>query len=146
MKVITTIALSVVVSYALLLIVLATAIVIARPGGGSLREAMRLLPDVLRLVGRLATDRSVARGPRIALWLLASYLATPLDLVPDFVPVIGYADDVLLAGLVLRWVVRRSGPDPIRTHWPGTQDGLNAVGRLVGADLANAPDPSISRP
>ncbi len=68
-------------------------LVIARPRGGLLREALRLLPDVLRLVRRLATDPTLPRGVRIRLGLLLAYLACPIDLIPDFIPVLGYADD-----------------------------------------------------
>lgn len=60
--------------------------------GGLVREALRLLPDVLRLLPRLAADRSLPRGVRVRLALLLAYLASPIDLVPDFIPVIGYAD------------------------------------------------------
>ena len=71
----------------------------------SLREALRLLPDVVRLVKRLASDRSLPRGVRVRLWLLVWYLVLPVDFVPDFLPVVGYADDVLLLVWVLRSVV-----------------------------------------
>ena len=54
------------------------------------------------------------------LWLLLGYLALPIDLVPDFIPVLGYADDAIVVALVLRSVVRRAGPDAIERHWPGT--------------------------
>jgi uncharacterized membrane protein YkvA (DUF1232 family) len=105
---------------------------LARPRGGLLSEALRLLPDVLRLLRRLATDRSLPRGVRTRLWLLLLYLAVPFDLVPDFVPVLGYADDAIIVTWVLRSVVRRAGPQAVRRHWPGTPDGLAAVWRLCG--------------
>jgi uncharacterized membrane protein YkvA (DUF1232 family) len=110
---------------------------VARPKGSLLAEALRLLPDVLRLLWRLADDRSLPRGVRIRLWLLLAYLAIPIDLVPDFVPVLGYADDAIIVTAVLRSVVRRAGLEPIRGHWPGTEDGLAAVLRLCG--LADQP-------
>jgi uncharacterized membrane protein YkvA (DUF1232 family) len=66
------------------------------------------------------------------LWLVLGYLAIPVDLVPDFVPVLGYADDAIIVTAVLRSVVRRAGLEPIRGHWPGTEDGLAAVLRLCG--------------
>jgi uncharacterized membrane protein YkvA (DUF1232 family) len=97
-----------------------------------LREMVRLVPDVVRLVTRLARDPSVPRGVRVRLGLLLGYLALPIDLVPDVVPVVGYADDVVVVALVLRSVVRRAGPDAIERHWPGTADGLAAVLRLAG--------------
>ncbi|HET7236122.1 MAG TPA: YkvA family protein [Actinomycetota bacterium] len=109
---------------------------LARPDARSAREGVRLLPDIARLLQRLAADRSLHRGVRIRLWLLLAYLAFPIDLVPDFLPLIGYADDVVIATAVLRSVVRRAGPDAVRRHWPGTPQGLEAlwrVGRLPGA-------------
>jgi uncharacterized membrane protein YkvA (DUF1232 family) len=98
----------------------------------ALRGALRLLPDLLRLLKRLATDQTLPRGVRVRLWALLVYLVLPIDLVPDFVPVIGYADDAIIVALALRSVVRRSGPEAIRRHWPGTPDGLAAVLRLAG--------------
>jgi uncharacterized membrane protein YkvA (DUF1232 family) len=102
-----------------------------RPDETRLRDVLRLLPDVLRLLSRLARDRSLPSGVRVRLWLLLGYLAVPIDLVPDFIPVVGYADDVIVVALVLRSVVRRSGRDALERHWPGTPDGLEALYRLV---------------
>ncbi|WP_439657402.1 YkvA family protein [Lentzea sp. HUAS TT2] len=113
---------------------LLVALVVVRPRGGLLREALRLLPDVLRLVRRLAADRSLPRGVRIRLALLMVYLAVPIDLIPDFIPVLGYADDAIIVTAVLRGVVRRAGLDAVRAHWPGTDDGFQAVVRLTGLD------------
>jgi uncharacterized membrane protein YkvA (DUF1232 family) len=91
-----------------------------------------LAVDLVRLVRRLAADRTLPRGVRVRLWLLAVYLASPIDLIPDFLPVIGYADDALIAAAVLRSVVRRAGPDALQRHWPGTPEGLEKVRRLTG--------------
>jgi uncharacterized membrane protein YkvA (DUF1232 family) len=108
------------------------ALLVVRPKGSLLHEALRLLPDVLRLLRRLAGDRSVPHGVKVRLWLLLGYLAVPTDLVPDFLPIVGYADDAIIVTAVLRSVVRRAGLEPIRRHWPGTEDGLAAVVRLCG--------------
>jgi uncharacterized membrane protein YkvA (DUF1232 family) len=107
------------------------ALLVARPRGSLLGEAMRLLPDLLRLLRRLASDRAMPRGVRIRLALLMVYLASPIDIVPDFVPVIGYADDVIIVTLVLRSVVRRAGLDAVRARWPGSDDGFAALCRLT---------------
>ena len=131
MTVVVTIAVGLAVSYAIVL----GALIIARPRGNLLREALRLLPDLLGLLHRLATDRQVPRSARMRLWLLFGYLATPIDLVPDFVPVLGYADDAIVVSLVLRSAVRRAGAPVIRRHWPGTEDGLAALARLAGLQL-----------
>ncbi len=118
---------------------LLAALVTARPKGSLLKEALRVLPDVLRLLRRLAGDRSLPRGVRARVWLLLVYLAIPFDLVPDFVPVLGYADDAIIVTAVLRSVVRRAGLGPVERHWPGSPDGLAAVVRLYG--LSRQPRP-----
>lgn len=111
--------------------VLGLSLMLARPKGLLLQEAMRLLPDTLRLLGRLAADRTLSRGVRVRLWLLFGYLAVPVDIIPDFIPVIGYADDAIVVCVVLRSIVRRSGADAVRRNWPGTKDGLAALWRVA---------------
>ena len=113
-------------------LVLIVALVLVRPRGGLLREALRLLPDVLRLIRRLAADPTLPRGVRIRLGLLLVYLAMPIDLIPDFIPVLGHADDAIIVTAVLRGVVRRAGLEAVRAHWPGTDDGFAAAARLAG--------------
>ena len=103
---------------------------IARPERARLTDGVRVLPDTLRLLRRIAADRSV-RGVRLRIWLLFAYLAFPVDLIPDFIPVLGYADDVIVVAATLRSVVRVAGPDVVRRHWPGTADGLAALWRLA---------------
>jgi uncharacterized membrane protein YkvA (DUF1232 family) len=119
-------------------LLLVAALAIVRPRGAFLGEAMRLLPDTLRLLKNLATDPTVPRGARFRLWLLFAYLAMPFDLIPDFIPVLGYADDAIVAVIVLRSVVRRAGPDAIRRHWHGTPDGLAALARAAKLNLESA--------
>jgi uncharacterized membrane protein YkvA (DUF1232 family) len=103
-----------------------------RPDGLTISAALRLLPDLVRLVRRLAADRDLPRGVRVRLWLLLAYLLMPVDLVPDFVPVLGYADDAVVVALALRSVVRRAGAGAVTRHWPGDPAGLEVVSRLAG--------------
>ncbi|TSD94245.1 DUF1232 domain-containing protein [Skermania sp. ID1734] len=112
--------------------VLVVALVLVRPRRGLLREAIRILPDLLRLLRRLAADRSLPRGVRIRLFLAIGYLALPIDIIPDFIPVLGFADDAIVVALVLRSVVRRAGEDAVRRHWPGTDEGYAALAKLTG--------------
>jgi uncharacterized membrane protein YkvA (DUF1232 family) len=112
--------------------VFVVALALLRPRGIDLREAKRLVPDVARLVRGLAGDASLPRGVRRRLALLLAYLAFPIDLVPDVVPVLGYADDVVVIALVLRSVVRRAGPAAVERHWTGTPAGLAFVRSLAG--------------
>lgn len=97
----------------------------------SMKDALRLLPDLLRLVRRLAADRTLAAGVRVRLVLLLAYLLLPIDLVPDFVPVIGYADDAVIVALVLRSVLKRAGPGALERHWPGSPAGLEIILRAA---------------
>jgi uncharacterized membrane protein YkvA (DUF1232 family) len=135
-----TLVVSIAVGLALAYLLLLAALLIERPKGNLLGEAVRLLPDLLRLLRRLASDRGVPRPARVRLWLLLGYLAIPIDLVPDFVPVLGYADDAIVVSLVLRSVVRRAGGPIVRRHWPGTDHGLAALGRLTGLQFDRTPD------
>jgi uncharacterized membrane protein YkvA (DUF1232 family) len=102
--------------------------------GGQLRDALRLLPDLIRLLRRLTADSTLPRGVRLRLLLLIGYLALPIDLIPDFIPVLGYADDAIIVALALRSVTRAAGPEAITRHWPGTPTGLEVVRRLAGLD------------
>lgn len=115
-------------------VVLVVALAILRPPGGLLREAMRILPDVLRLIRKLAADETLPSGVRTRIWLLMAYLALPFDLIPDFIPVLGYADDAIIVTAVLRSVVRRAGIVAVRAHWPGSDDGFAALCRVAGLD------------
>jgi uncharacterized membrane protein YkvA (DUF1232 family) len=129
------------VSWQLLALLLAALVVLwlllvaaffaARPKDANLNSALRLLPDTLRLVKRLATDRSIPFGVRLPVWVLLAYLVSPVDIVPDFVPVVGYADDLIITSLVLRHLVRRVDSDKLAEHWPGSTDGLDAVRKLL---------------
>jgi uncharacterized membrane protein YkvA (DUF1232 family) len=117
-------------------LLLVVALVVVRPNGAALREAVRLLPDLLRMLRRLSVDRTLPRRVRWRIYLGFGYLALPIDLIPDFLPVVGYADDAVIVALVLRSVAKRAGPQALVRHWPGTPDGLAALARLVRLDLS----------
>lgn len=112
------------------------------PGSASLRELLRLAPDVVRLLTRLARDRSVPVGARIWLGALVAYLLSPIDLIPDVVPVLGYADDAIVVAVAVRFAIRRAGGETVQRHWPGTPQGLATVLRLAGV---SDPDGGVSR-
>lgn len=95
-------------------------------------DALRLVPDVVRLVRRLAADPDIPKSVRVLLVVLLIYLVLPIDLVPDFIPVVGYADDAIVVALVLRLVTRRAGSRALERHWPGTPQGLRALRAITG--------------
>ena len=105
----------------------------------TIRDAARLVPDVVRLLRRLTADRTIARSVRIRLWLLLAYLISPIDLIPDFIPVLGYADDAIIVAIALRSVTRRAGPESLERHWPGSPEGLATLLTLVGLGQTRQP-------
>jgi uncharacterized membrane protein YkvA (DUF1232 family) len=112
-----------------------TLLVAALTFAGRREEARALagfIPDCLVLVSRLMADNRVPRRRKLVLAGLIGYLALPFDLVPDFVPVAGQLDDVLVVGLVLRRFLRSGGADLVRQHWPGPEQSLRVVLRVAG--------------
>lgn len=122
------------VGVALLLVwsAIALALWLASPDEVGIHDLLRLLPDVLRLIKRLATDPQLPRRIRMLLIVLLAFLASPIDLIPDFIPVIGFADDIVVTVLVLRWVTRTAGAEALARHWTGTPEGLAALRRVCG--------------
>ena len=122
---------SVIVALLLSWLALIVTLTITRPKGGLLKESLRLLPDLLRLLRRLTVNRDLPTGVRVRIGLLFAYLAMPIDVIPDFIPILGYADDAIVVVLVLRSVCRRVSVSELRAAWPGTDDGFAALLRLV---------------
>ena len=95
------------------------------------RALAGFIPDCIVLVRRLLADERVPRRLKLLLAVTIGYLALPIDLIPDFIPVVGQLDDAIIVALVLRSVIRSGGPQLLREHWPGPQVSLHAVTRLA---------------
>lgn len=95
------------------------------------RALAGFIPDCIVLFRRLLGDDRVPRRSKLLLAALIGYLAMPLDLVPDFIPVAGQLDDAIVVAFVLRIVLRAGGPDLLREHWPGPDSSLNVLIRLA---------------
>lgn len=95
------------------------------------RALVGFVPDCAVLVARLLRDPRVPRRKKALLVALVGYLALPFDLVPDFIPVAGQLDDVIVVALVLRSLVRAGGGDLIREHWPGPDESLRVLLRVA---------------
>lgn len=98
------------------------------------RELISLLPNLVRLFRGLLGDERVPRSSKVLLVLGALWLASPIDLIPEFLPGIGAIDDAVVAGLVLRHVVKRAGPDVVRDHWRGDPRTLSVLLRVARAN------------
>jgi uncharacterized membrane protein YkvA (DUF1232 family) len=107
---------------------LALLLVLTRAGRRSDAAALvRFVPDCLVLFRRLLGDPRVPRLRKAALAASIAYLATPFDLVPDFIPLAGQLDDALIVALALRGVLRGAGEYLVREHWPGPQQSLRVI-------------------
>ena len=97
------------------------------------KELALLVPNLVLLFKDLLRDPAVPRGPKIALGIGVVWLISPIDLLPEFLPVLGPLDDAVVAALVLRYLVRRAGPDVVRRHWRGDPATLDAILRFARA-------------
>jgi len=95
------------------------------------KELLRALPDLGRMLVRLVADPVLPRAAKVALAAALVYLASPLDLIPDFVPLLGYLDDVLVAALVVDGVVNWVDRGLLLKYWPGTPDSLERIARAA---------------
>jgi uncharacterized membrane protein YkvA (DUF1232 family) len=115
-------------------IVLYGAAVLALAASGRRADAAalaRFVPDCAVLFQRLLGDPRVEWWRKAVLVAAIVYLASPIDLVPDFIPVAGQLDDVIVVGLALRVVLRGSGPTLLAEHWPGPRSSLAVIYRLA---------------
>jgi uncharacterized membrane protein YkvA (DUF1232 family) len=95
------------------------------------RALARFIPDCIVLFRRLLADDRLPRRHKLLVAALAVYLAMPVDLVPDFIPVAGQLDDAIVVAVVLRTLVRSGGPALLREHWPGPVSSLDVLMRLA---------------
>ncbi len=115
-------------AWALLVVVLW----VVRPRDVRAGELVRVVPDVLRLVRDLLADRTVAVRVRISLVFLLAWLLNPVDLIPEFIPVLGPLDDVVVTVIVLRYARRQLGGDDLRRRWRGTPEGFDLLTGVLG--------------
>jgi uncharacterized membrane protein YkvA (DUF1232 family) len=97
------------------------------------RRPATLLPNLVGLFHALVRDSRVPRSSKVLLGFAIAWFVWPIDLVPEFIPVVGPLDDVVVAALVLRHVLRKAGPDAIEEHWSGDQATLGILLRVAGA-------------
>jgi uncharacterized membrane protein YkvA (DUF1232 family) len=106
------------------------------------RAVAAFIPDCLILVGRLARDPRISPPRRAALWLVLAYLALPIDLIPDFIPIAGLTDDAVLLAVALRVLVRGADPAMIRAAWPGPEASLKLILRAAGMESNGSGSPT----
>src|SRR3954470_785290 len=95
------------------------------------KELAFLIPNLVLLFKDLFRDPAVPRGPKIALGIGIVWLVSPIDLLPEFLPVLGPLDDAVVAALVLRYLVKRAGVGVVRSHWRGDPATLDTILRAA---------------
>jgi uncharacterized membrane protein YkvA (DUF1232 family) len=95
------------------------------------RELAMLLPNLVLLFKGLIQDPRVPRGSKVLLLLGVAWIASPIDLIPEFIPFLGPLDDAVVAALILRRLVRTAGRDVVEQHWRGDSATLARLMRAV---------------
>jgi uncharacterized membrane protein YkvA (DUF1232 family) len=95
------------------------------------RELATLLPNLVRTCRRLLRDPRVPRGSKVLVGMAVVWFVSPIDVVPEFIPVLGPLDDAILAALVLRHLVRRAGREVVAEAWSGEAATLERMLRLA---------------
>ncbi len=95
-------------------------------------DAVLMMPNIIKLIGRLLRDPRVPRRAKITLGLAAAYVASPIDLIPEVIPVIGWADDVLILMFAIDSLIERAGNEIVEELWDGPGDLLSLVRDVVG--------------
>ncbi len=96
---------------------------------GSMRDLVAFIPDLVTLIRRLRADPSVPRRAKLALLVAAVWVASPIDLIPEFLPVIGPLDDIVVVALALRYAGRTVPRGTLLAAWPGNP---RLIERLLG--------------
>lgn len=94
--------------------------------------AAKVLPDLVRLLKGLARDPGVPRSSKWLLGFAALWVISPIDLIPEFIPVVGPLDDIVVVALVLRHVLKKAGREVTEEHWTGDPAILERIFKLSG--------------
>jgi uncharacterized membrane protein YkvA (DUF1232 family) len=111
------------------------------------REMAAFLPNLILLFRGLSKDRRVPRGSKLLILFGLVWFLSPIDLIPEFIPVAGPLDDAIVAALILRRVLRSAGKDVLAEHWRGSPETLEKLIRVTGVtssgrDRVPPPTPS----
>src|SRR5690606_1189773 len=118
---------------------------VIEPGGERVRartliaEVITVIPNIVKLIGRLLGDSRVPLRAKLTIGAAAVYAASPIDLIPEFVPVVGWADDILVLMFALDNLIHRAGPEVVAEHWDGPGDILSLVQDVMGVSRSLMP-------
>jgi len=124
---------SVVAGLLLLWSVLVLLLWLLRPKGVPTRELLGVVPDLLRLTRSVVTDGAVPVDVRMVVVGALVWVLSPIDPVPEFIPVIGWMDEVIITVLALRYVRYRLGVADLRERWQGSEEGFAMLTTVMGS-------------
>jgi hypothetical protein len=104
-----------------------------RPKDVPAREILGVVPGAVRLIRSVVADRSAPADVRVVLVALLAWILSPIDLIPEFIPLLGPLDDVIVAVVAMRYARRRLGVEDLRRRWAGTPEGFALLLRVIGA-------------
>jgi uncharacterized membrane protein YkvA (DUF1232 family) len=104
-----------------------------RPKGVPARELLRVVPDLLRLTRSLLTDGDVPLDVRIVVLGALIWVVSPIDPVPEFIPIIGWLDEVIVVVVALRYVRYRLGATTLQERWQGSEEGFTILTTVMGS-------------
>ena len=108
---------------------------------GIMRDLAAFIPDCLTTVRTLRRDPRVPRKAKIAVLIAGLWVASPIDLIPEFLPVIGPLDDIVVVALALRYAGRQVPRDVLLAAWPGDPQLLERLlGRPPTTDNTHDPE------
>ena len=110
-----------------------------QPPQTRLKEYALALPRLVKLLWRLARDPRVPARTKATLVILAAYLASPIDVIPDFIPALGQLDDLVVVAFVLDQMLNRVPADVVREHWDGDEDVLELVQEILDISTGFVP-------
>ena len=105
-----------------------------------LKEALLLVPNLAKLLFRLLRDKRIPIQRRLSMAAVGAYVASPVDLIPDFVPVLGGVDDLLVLAFAVDYLLKASPAGVVEEHWDGTEDGLEVVRGIASWGVEMMPD------
>jgi uncharacterized membrane protein YkvA (DUF1232 family) len=105
----------------------AVVILMAAGRRSAARELATLIPNLVRLFRGLLGDRRVPWQAKAWIAIAVAWVVSPIDLIPEFLPIVGPLDDAIVAALVLRYVVKRTDPEILAEHWRGDPATLRKI-------------------
>jgi len=119
------------IALAFVMVVIVAILLTLRAPAQSIGEIAWIIPSALRLAVSLYRDQSVPNSVRWRLRFAVVYNVQPINLIPDFIPVVGFVDNALVLAWALRSAARVAGPGALERHWKGSPAALALLTRTL---------------